>query len=43
MKLVTEEQQKLINRMTNWQNSQWKRAGAKPEEAEKFLSLKKEG
>jgi hypothetical protein len=33
--------QKIINSMTNWQNSQWLRSGADPKHAAKFAKLKK--
>lgn len=33
--------QKFINKLSNWQNSQWLRSGARPGRAEEFLSLKR--
>jgi hypothetical protein len=34
-------EQILAKRMTNWQNSQWLRAGADPEEIEFFANLRR--
>jgi hypothetical protein len=40
-KLRLTEEQRAINAMTSWQNSQWLRGGADPAAAHIFLSMKR--